>query len=66
MRATDNIALRPTRRARTRFESFRPPDARDRIWFGLYVTGVADAPGAAESGSVPNLIRATGDSRPAV
>jgi hypothetical protein len=44
--------------------SFGPPGTKARIWFGLHATGAADAPGSAESGSVPNLIRATRDSRP--
>jgi hypothetical protein len=44
-------AVRCASHRRTRFGSFGPPSARARIWFGLRVTGSADAPGTAESGS---------------
>jgi hypothetical protein len=46
--------------------SFEPPTAKARIWFGLRVTGhpTRQAPPNQVRFGVPNLIRATGNSRP--
>jgi hypothetical protein len=50
----------------TRFQSFRPPGARARIWFGLQGTGnpTRHVPPNQVRFGVPNLIRATNDNRP--